>query len=54
MKEDKKNNNHFYNKMEAIDGIDDADVPPLVYEKTKGIYRLHIKKVADFVAGYIL
>jgi hypothetical protein len=33
-KENKKNNKHF-NKREGIDGIDYADVPPLVYEKNK-------------------
>jgi hypothetical protein len=38
------NKKHLYNKREGIDGIDDVDVPPLVYEKTKGIYRLHIKR----------
>jgi hypothetical protein len=39
------NKKHLYNKREGIDGIDDdADVPLLVYEKTKGIYRLHIKR----------
>jgi hypothetical protein len=57
MKENKKNNNHFYNKREGIDGIDDADVPPLVYEKNKrnlspsyqkGLK--HLKVYADFVA----
>lgn len=26
---------HFYNKREGIDGIDDADVPPLVYGEVK-------------------
>jgi hypothetical protein len=29
------NKKHLYNKREGIDDIDDADVPPLVYEKNK-------------------